>query len=171
MTRERLEAAYEYLLEHPPLGLSVQRRGDELFLVTAPEVAPAIERHLGNPRPVQLSQAAREVLAIVAYKQPIAWAGIERIRGTNSGSALDTLLTRELVALDDARLFRTTRAFLEFASLRDLADLPPLCATTRRLRIYGQREPVAGARVTASVTPRKVVFSLSTSSPTTPCAQ
>ncbi len=126
MTRERLEAAYEYLLEHPPLGLSVQRRGDELFLVTAPEVAPAIERHLGNPRPVQLSQAAREVLAIVAYKQPIARAGIERIRGTNSGSALDTLLTRELVALDDARLFRTTRAFLEFASLRDLADLPPL---------------------------------------------
>lgn len=33
---------------------------------------------------------------------------------------------RELVALDDARLFGTTRAFLDLASLRDLADLPPL---------------------------------------------
>jgi len=66
------------------------------------------------------------VLAIVAYKQPIARAGIERIRGTSSDSALETLLMRELVALNEARLFGTTRAFLEFASLRDLADLPPL---------------------------------------------
>jgi len=83
MTRERLEAAYDYLLEHPPLGLQVQRQGDEFFLVTAPEVGAAVERHLGNPRPVALSPAALEVLAIVTYKQPIARAGIERIRGTN----------------------------------------------------------------------------------------
>ena len=126
MTRERLEAAYAYLLEEPPLGLAIQRQGDEFFLVTAPEVGAAVERHLGNPRPVPLSRAALEVMAIVAYKQPIARAGIERIRGTNSDSALDTLLMRELVTLNDARLFVTTRAFLDFASLRDLADLPPL---------------------------------------------
>lgn len=126
MTRERLEAAYAYLLEHPPLGLAVQRQGDEFFLVSAPEVGAAVERHLGNPRPVPLSRAALEVLAIVAYKQPIARAGIERIRGTNSDSALETLVMRQLVALNDARLFVTTRVFLEFASLRDLADLRPL---------------------------------------------
>jgi chromosome segregation and condensation protein ScpB len=71
MTRERLEAAYEFLLAHPPLGLAVQRRRDELFLVSAPEVGNFIERHLGNPRPQPLSKAATEVLAIVAYKQPI----------------------------------------------------------------------------------------------------
>jgi segregation and condensation protein B len=94
--------------------------------VSAPEVGAAIERHLGNPRPVPLSRAALEVLAIVAYKQPIARAGIERVRGTNSASALETLLMRELVALNEARLYVTTRAFLDFASLRDLADLPLL---------------------------------------------
>ena len=66
------------------------------------------------------------MLAIVAYKQPIARAGIERIRGTSSDSALETLLMRELVVLDAARLFVTTRAFLDFAGMRDLADLPPL---------------------------------------------
>ena len=126
MTRERLEAAYALLLEEPPLGLAIQRQGDEFFLVSAPEVGAAIERHLGNPRPVPLSRAALEVLAIVAYKQPIARSGIERIRGTSSDSALETLLMRELVALNEARLFGTTRAFLEFASLRDLADLPTL---------------------------------------------
>ena len=74
MTRARLEAAYEYLLEHLPLGL----------------------------------------------------AGIERIRGTSSDSALETLLMRELVLLNEARLCVTTRAFLDFAGLRDLADLPQL---------------------------------------------
>jgi segregation and condensation protein B len=126
MPRERLEAAYEYLLAHPPLGLMVQRRGDELFLVSAAEVGPTIERHLGNPRPQPLSRAATEVLAVIAYKQPITRAGIERIRGTNSDSALETLLVRGLVAFDQHHLIVTTRAFLDLAGLRDLADLPPL---------------------------------------------
>ena len=126
MTRERLEAAYENLLAHPPLGLAVQRLRDELFLVSAPEVGNSIERHLGNPRPQPLSRAATEVLAIVAYKQPIARAGIEQIRGTNSDSAGDTLLVRGLVEFDQHHLLVTTRAFLDFAGLRDLADLPPL---------------------------------------------
>jgi segregation and condensation protein B len=126
MTRERLEAAYDYLLENPPLGLAVQRQGDEFFLVTAPEVSAAVERHLEQPRPVALSRAALEVLAIVAYKQPIARSGIELIRGANSDSSLETLITRGLVGVNEARLFFTTRAFLDFASLRDLADLPSL---------------------------------------------
>jgi chromosome segregation and condensation protein ScpB len=86
MTRERLESAYEYLLDNPPLGLAVQRQGDELFLASAPDVSAAVQRHLDHPRPVALSRAALEVLAIVA----------------------------------------TTHAFLGFAGLRDLADLPPL---------------------------------------------
>jgi segregation and condensation protein B len=126
LSRERLEDAYEYLLANPPLGLAVQRAGDELRLVTAPEVASSIGRHLGHPRPAQLSRAALEVLAIVAYRQPIARAGIELIRGSASDSALDTLLQRGLVALNPHHLFVTTRGFLEFASLSDLADLPPL---------------------------------------------
>ena len=126
LTRERLEAAYTYLLENPPLGQSVQRQKDELFLVSAPEVSRSIERHLGHPRPVPLSRAATEVLAIVAYKQPITRAGVELTRGTSSESALDTLLVRGLVGFDQHHLLVTTRAFLDFAGLRDLADLPPL---------------------------------------------
>ncbi|TME94207.1 MAG: hypothetical protein E6I52_23440 [Chloroflexi bacterium] len=54
-------------------------------MVTAPEVASSIERHLGNPRPVALSRAALAVLAIVAYRQPIACAGIELISCTLAG--------------------------------------------------------------------------------------
>jgi segregation and condensation protein B len=129
LSRERLEEAYAYLLQNPPLGLSVQRHADELQLVTAPEVSKSIERHLGNQRPVPLSRAALEVLAIVAYRQPVARSGIELIRGSASDSALDTLVERGLIEHNSHRLLVTTRAFLEFASVSDLADLPPLPAT------------------------------------------
>src|SRR5207247_1586321 len=125
LSREGLEAAYEYLLEQPPLGLAVQRRGEEFLWVTAPEVGKSIERHLGNPREVGLSRAALEVLATVAYRQPIARAGIELI--TASASALDSLLDRAIVARNAHQLFVTTRGFLDVMGLRDLADLPALC--------------------------------------------
>jgi segregation and condensation protein B len=75
-----------------------------------------------------LSTAAQQVLAIVAYRQPVSQAGIESLRGTSSDSALDTLLQRQLIALDAHRLFTTTRTFLEYFGLRDLADLPPLAS-------------------------------------------
>ncbi len=104
----------------------MQRHGEELLLVTAPEVSKSIERHLGNERPVPLSRAALEVLAIVAYRQPIARAGIELIRGSASDSAIDTLLERCLVERNAHQLLVTTRAFLDLVGQRDLADLPPL---------------------------------------------
>ena len=126
LSRERLEDAYSYLLEHPPLGLAVRRHADELALVTVAEVAPSIERHLGNPRPVALSKAAVEVLAIVAYRQPITRAGVELIRGSASDSALDSLLQRQLVAHNQHHLLVTTHAFLDLFGFSDLAALPPL---------------------------------------------
>ncbi len=104
----------------------MQHRGDELLLVTAPEVSKSIERHLGKSREVPLSRAALEVLAIIAYRQPIARSGIELIRGPASDSALDTLIQRGLIEHDQHHLLVTTRAFLGLAGLRDLADLPPL---------------------------------------------
>jgi segregation and condensation protein B len=126
LTRERFEAAYEYLLAHPPLGLALVRDRDELHLTSAGAVAASVERHRSQPRPVALSRAAMEVLTIIAYRQPVTQAGIESIRGTSSDSALGSLLQRGLIAVDDHRLFTTTPAFLQYLGLRDLADLPPL---------------------------------------------
>ena len=130
LSRERFEEAFEFLLREPPLGLAVQRQGDELRLVTAPEVSSSVERHLNVPKTVALSKAALEVLAIVAYRQPIARSGVELIRGSASDSALETLLQRGLVAHNAHHLLVTTRAFLEFAGLRELADLPDLGQAT-----------------------------------------
>jgi segregation and condensation protein B len=64
------------------------------------------------------------VLAIVAYRQPIARSGIELIRGTASDSALGSLLERGLIAHNPHHLFVTTREFLEYTGMRDLGDLP-----------------------------------------------
>ena len=113
-------------IHKPPLGLTVQRHGDDLRLVTAPEVTASVERHLSHPRPVALSQAALEVLAIVAYRQPIARSGIELIRGTASDSAIGNLIERGLIEHNPHHLYVTTRAFLELAGVSDLADLPQL---------------------------------------------
>jgi segregation and condensation protein B len=75
---------------------------------------------------VALSRAALEVLAVVAYRQPVSQAGIDHSRGASSDSALAGLLQRGLVAVDEHRLLRTTPEFLHYLGLRDLADLPSL---------------------------------------------
>ena len=58
LSRERFEDAYELLGDNPPLGLAVQRHGDELRLVTAPEVCSSVEPHLNHSRPEALSKCA-----------------------------------------------------------------------------------------------------------------
>ena len=72
-----------------------------------------MERHLNHPRPVALSSAALEVLAVVAYRGPIARSGIEHIRGSASDSAIATehatLLERGLIAHNPHHLYVTTR--------------------------------------------------------------
>jgi segregation and condensation protein B len=67
-------------------------------------------------------------LFTVAYRQPIARSGIEFIRGSASDSAIDMLVERGLIVHNPHHLLVTTRAFLDLAGLRDLADLPSLAA-------------------------------------------
>jgi segregation and condensation protein B len=86
------EDAFEFLLSDPPLGLAVQPHGDELRLVTAPEVSSSLERHTNVEKPISLSKPALEMLAIVAHRQPIALTSLEMTRGPTSDSAAETLL-------------------------------------------------------------------------------
>ena len=74
-----------------------------------------------------------EVLAVVAYAQPVTRASIAQVRGVNSDSSLNSLLEKGLVresgfadSPGNPALYSTTRAFLEKMGLRSLADLPPL---------------------------------------------
>ena len=88
---------------------------------------------LGRNKPVRLSRAALETLAIVAYRQPVTKVEIEAVRGVDVDGVLQSLLSRKLIQVLGRKdvpgrpwLYGTSRQFLEIFSLSNIADLPPL---------------------------------------------
>ena len=90
-------------------------------------------KKLRKTRAPRLSRSSMEVLAMIAYKQPIVRAEVEAIRGVDSASVLKTLLERRLIRILGRKdvpgrpiVYGTTREFLQFFGLRNLSDLPIL---------------------------------------------
>ncbi|GBC97662.1 Segregation and condensation protein B [bacterium HR17] len=113
-------------------GLAIVEVAGGWRMMTRAEFAPVVAR-LHPPQRVRLSRGSLEVLAIVAYHQPITRPEIERLRGVDSGAALQSLLEHGLIQVvghkevpGRPRLYGTTRRFLELFGLRSLDDLPPL---------------------------------------------
>lgn len=116
-------------------GLRLQRAGNHVQFITAPEVASYVERFLGLEARATLSRAALETLGIVAYRQPITRPEIEAVRGVNSDSVLRTLLRVGVIeevgrapTVGRPVLYGTTFEFLQHFGLRGLDELPPLDA-------------------------------------------
>jgi segregation and condensation protein B len=114
-------------------GVRLQRRGQRVQMVTAPEATDHVRRFLGLELSGRLSPAALETLAIVAYRQPVTRAEVESIRGVNSDSVLRTLINRGLIE-EQGRLeqvgrpivYGTTFEFLQQFGLSSMDELPPL---------------------------------------------
>lgn len=111
-------------------GVVLDAVGGGWQLRTAPRFAAVVHRLLGT-KPQKLSRPALEVLAIVAWHQPVSRSEIERIRGVDSGGVLKSLIDRGLLRSagrsdEPGRplLYRSTQAFLELFSLPDLSALP-----------------------------------------------
>ncbi len=125
-------------------GMMAVKLEDSYQLCTRKEYAGYIRKAMDIRRNVPLSQAAMEVLAIVAYNQPVTRAFIEQVRGVDCGAVLQGLVTKELVE-EKGRLelpgrpllYGTTSAFLRSFSISSLNQLPPL-----------PEEDAAGARDT-----------------------
>jgi len=90
-------------------------------------------RLLHRERPLRLSRAALETLAVVAYRQPVTRAEIEAVRGVEADAVVRGLLERQLIRVAGHRevpgrpmLYGTTRRFLEVFGLTGLDDLPTL---------------------------------------------
>ena len=115
-------------------GIRLVASGERVELVTSPEAGALIARYVGADA-VRLSPAALETLAIVAYRQPMTKAAVERIRGVDSDYSLRSLVHRRLV-VDLGRadapgrpiLYGTGFDFLERFGLTSLDQLPPLDA-------------------------------------------
>lgn len=117
----------------PENGIALKELAGVYQLVTKPEVADIIQKLVENPTPQSLSQASLEVLAIVAYKQPITRLEIEDLRGVKSEKSLHTLTAKGLLqeagraeGTGRAILYGTTTEFLNYFGLKNLKDLPAL---------------------------------------------
>ncbi|HZZ26720.1 MAG TPA: SMC-Scp complex subunit ScpB [Pirellulales bacterium] len=118
----------QYLANGAPYTIASQGAGYRLVLER--EFGPVQERMLGRTRATRLSPVAIEVLAMVAYNEPLTAAEVNRLRGAPSGHVLRHLVRRRLLRLErgegkpsQAKYFTTPR-FLEVFRLQSLADLP-----------------------------------------------
>jgi segregation and condensation protein B len=113
-------------------GVRLLVDGDRVELATAPEGGALVARYVGADA-VRLSPASLETMAIVAYRQPVTRAAIDRIRGVDSDYTVRTLLHRRLIvelgrsaAPGRPFLYGTGFDFLERFGLTSLEELPPL---------------------------------------------
>lgn len=127
---ERLQKRYD---EHES-GFALLRFGpDRWQMTTRPYYGEVVKRILDTRRNAPLSPAALEVLAVIAYNQPVSRSFIEQVRGVDSSSTVTKLLEKGLIE-EAGRLdlpgkpvaFQVTDTFLRVFGLGSLQDLPPL---------------------------------------------
>ena len=114
-------------------GLRMLRLDDRYQLCTNADYAGYVRKALEIRRNTPLSQAAMEVLAIVAYNQPVTRAFIEQVRGVDCGAVVQGLVQKSLIE-EKGRLelpgrpllYGTTADFLRSFGLNSLEGLPPL---------------------------------------------
>jgi len=126
-------------------GINVIEVAGVYKMTTKKDHAPYLKRLIQNPNQKGLSNAALEVLAIVAYRQPITRHEIEKIRGASSDNVLRKLLTFSL--LEEAGrldapgrpiLFKTTDEFMDYFGIKTLEELPALPAAMEDFDFEGE---------------------------------
>ena len=114
-------------------GLRILRLENSYQMCSAKEYAQPVRRALDLRRNTPLSQAAMEVLAIVAYNQPVTRAFIDQVRGVDCGAVVQGLMAKSLIE-ERGRLelpgrpllYGTTNDFLRCFGLSSITELPPL---------------------------------------------
>ncbi|WP_405355439.1 SMC-Scp complex subunit ScpB [Ruminococcus sp.] len=114
-------------------GITIIKLNKSYQMVSAKKFAPEIRKVMDLRRNTPLSQAALEVLAVVAYNQPVTKAFVEQVRGVDCSGVLGSLTTKGLVE-EKGRLelpgrpllYGTTENFLRCFNLESLENLPPL---------------------------------------------
>jgi segregation and condensation protein B len=134
VTLEEIEETVDFLNEKYRMGghtFAIKRIARGYQMYTLPDFAPWVRALFSHNRRERLSQQSLEVLAIVAYRQPIVKTDIDRLRGVNSEGPIFTLLDRKLITIVGRKpapgrplLYGTTQEFLTHFGLKDLDDLP-----------------------------------------------
>lgn len=113
-------------------GIRLQEVAGGYQFRTWEDAGPWVKKLMGI-KPTPLSQAALETLAVVAYRQPVVKADVDRVRGVDTGGPLRSLLEKKLVRIVGRKdvpgkpiIYGTTKRFLEVFNLKDLTELPTL---------------------------------------------
>ena len=133
---EKVEAtasALEKKLEDNKSGIKLIRLENKYQLATRNEFAEYIKKAFDIKRKTPMSPAALEVLAVIAYNQPVTRSFVEQVRGVDCSGVITTLIEKELIE-ERGRLelpgkpllYGTTDNFLRCFSISDLSELPPL---------------------------------------------
>ena len=130
---DELAAGLEKSLSERGSGLTVLKLENAYQISTRTEYAEYIRAAFDIKRKTPLSPASLEVLAVIAYNQPVTRAFIEQVRGVDCSGVISTLVEKELIE-ERGRLelpgrpllYGTTKNFLRCFSLSDLSELPPL---------------------------------------------
>lgn len=117
-------------------GITIIKLDDAYQMVSCKEYAPQIRTVMDLRRNTPLSQAALEVLAVVAYNQPVTKAFVEQVRGVDCSGVIGSLTAKGLVE-EKGRLelpgrpllYGTTENFLRCFNINSLEELPPLPET------------------------------------------
>ena len=127
-------------------GLELLRLENTYQLATKEEFMEYIKKAFDIKRRTPLSSAALEVLAVVAYNQPVTKSFIEQVRGVDCSGVVTTLVEKGLIE-ERGRLelpgkpllYGTTKNFLRCFSLNDLTQLPPLPKTGEEVNDVGEQ--------------------------------
>ena len=130
---ESIASALEKKLEENKSGVKLIRLENKYQLATRNEFAEYIKKAFDIKRKTPLSPAALEVLAVIAYNQPVTRSFVEQVRGVDCSGVITTLIEKELIE-ERGRLelpgkpllYGTTDNFLRCFSISDLSELPPL---------------------------------------------
>ncbi|MCQ2487180.1 MAG: SMC-Scp complex subunit ScpB [Clostridia bacterium] len=131
-TKEVLDALSKSLDDRQS-GLCLKRLGEQYQLCTRQEHSDAIRSVLEMKKNAPLSNAAFEVLAVIAYNQPVTKSFMEQVRGVDCSGVVTSLLQKGLIE-EKGRLelpgrpivYGTTPAFLRCFCIESLDELPPL---------------------------------------------
>ncbi len=134
-------------------GIRLVRMEDSYQLCSSPDYAEIIRRAFEIRKTAKLSQPALEVLAVIAYYQPVTRAQVDQIRGVDSTYTVGLLLDRKMIeecgrlqVPGRPRLYRTTQTFLRSFHISSLEELPPLPGLEDggQLRAAGEETEAAG---------------------------
>lgn len=133
-------------MEKSGSGLQLVRMENTYQLATKTDYADYIKKAFDLRRRTPLSSAALEVLAVVAYNQPVTKSFIEQVRGVDCSGVVTTLIEKGLIE-ERGRLelpgkpllYGTTKNFLRCFSLSDLSELPPLPKDENTERDIGEQ--------------------------------